>query len=253
MTWNSRTGNCPTTYAENDPEEKFRISYHPGGYVRFHEIGGAPRAIHCEPIHAITKKQLLALISIPEIDSLTVAAQTEVQDLIFDWPDGLMGRATFWIELGPPRLENPFPPSNKPLAAVTYDPWFAIYISLGAFPAPILESVPEKGVIKFVPDQDFVTTRVSKEQGVIDFHQAKAGVKFQFVTAFKPGTGEYRIVFAVPMRVPPQLTVDFFDPSLRAVITLCTTYEVRFKVKGPRGHAKEWVPIRGFTLDADFY
>ena len=53
------------------------------------------------------------------------------------------------------------------------------------------------------------------------------------------------------MRVPPELTVEFFDADLSAEVTYCTTYEVRFKVKGRGGYKKDWVPIKGFTLDAE--
>jgi hypothetical protein len=249
MNWGSRTENIPTTYAKED--KKFKISYHPCGHVRFHNIGGSPKSIHCEPIYAITKKQPLTFISLPNIESLTPTEEVENKDIIYDWPEDTTGRVTFWIELGPPNLEKPYEPGNLPLAAVTYDRWFAIFVSLGVFPGHIPEGVPKEGVIRMVPDQDFVSERVTQEQAVISFHQAKHGVKHQEVTAFKPTSGEYRIVFAVPMRVPPELTVEFFDADLSAEVTYCTTYEVRFKVKGRGGYKKDWVPIKGFTLDAE--
>jgi hypothetical protein len=250
-TWGSRTGNIPTTYAKEDENAKFRISYHPCGHVRFHNIAGTRKSIHCEPIYAITGKQPLAFISIPNVESLALAEQTEDKDAIFDWPDQAAGRVTFWIELGPSALEKPFESNNPPLAAVTYDPWFTLFISLGILPIPLPENVSAQAVIKVVPDEDFVTERVSQEQAVIAFHQRKHGVKHQAVTEFKPVSGVYRIVFAVPMRVPPKLTVEFFDADLSAEITHCTTYEVRFKVKGRGGYNNEWVPIKGFTLDAE--
>jgi len=171
--------------------------------------------------------------------------------MIYDWPDEITGRVTFWIELGPSNLEKPFEPSNLPLVAVTYDRWFAIFVSVGVFPGHIPKGVPEEGIIKMIPDQDFVSERVTQEQAIIRFHQANHGVKHQVVTTFKPTSGEYRIVFAVPMRVQPKLTVEFFDADLSAETTHRTTYEVRFKVKGRGGYKYDWVPIKGFTLDAD--
>jgi hypothetical protein len=171
INWGSRTGNIPATYEKED--EKFKISYHPCGHVRFHNIGGSPKSIHCEPIYAITKKQPLAFISIPNIESLTSTEEIENKDTIYDWPEDTTDRVTFWIELGPPNLENPFNLNNLPLAAVT------------------------------------------------------------------------------PMRVPPELTVEFFDADLSAEVTHCTTYEVRFKVKGRGGYKNDWAPIKGFTLDAE--
>jgi hypothetical protein len=252
MAWNSRAGNILTTYAQEDEQQKFRISYHPCGHVRFHNIAGTRKSIHCEPIYAITKKQPLAFISIPKVASLDPAEQTRDKDVIFDWPENTTGRVTFWIELGPLRLQNPFEQKNLPLAAVSYDPWFTIFISLGLFPIPVPEGVSEEMILKVVPDEDFVTKRISQEEAVIAFHQARRGVRHEAVTEFKPTSGVDRIIFVVPMRVPPQLTVEFFDSNLSAEVIRCTTYEVRFKVKGPTGYIKEWVPIKGFTLDADF-
>jgi hypothetical protein len=54
LTWASRTGNAPVEYQEEP--EKFKISCHPCGHVGFHDVGGRPKSIHCEPIYAITKK-----------------------------------------------------------------------------------------------------------------------------------------------------------------------------------------------------
>ena len=249
-TWGSRTGNIPTSYDKE--EEKFRISYHPCGHVRFHNVGGNPKSIHCEPIYAITKKQPLVFISIPRLESLDLAVTVEGKDAIFDWPEDVSGRITFWIELGPPNLENPFEPNTMPFAAVTYGQWFTIFISLGLFPSQIPEGVPEQGVIKMVPDQDFVAERITEEQAVINFHQAKHGMKHREVITFQHTTGVHRIVFAVPMRVPPQLIVEFIDTRLSAEVIECKTYEVKFKVRGPGGYIKNWVAIKGFILDADF-
>ena len=86
-TWGSRTGNIPTNYAKEDENAKFRISYHPCGHVRFHNIAGTRKSIHYEPIYAITGKQPLAFISIPNVESLALTEQTEDKDAIFDWPD----------------------------------------------------------------------------------------------------------------------------------------------------------------------
>ena len=252
MSWNSRVSDTATIEADEDEQQKFKISYHPCGHVRFHNIGGTPpRSIHCEPIYAITRKYPLAFISIPKVESLDLAEQISEKDAIIDWPEEVVGRVTFWIELGPPTLENPFEPSNRPLLAIGYDPWFALFLSQGVFPAPIPANVPEHAVFRLVPNEDFVTERVSQEQAVIAFHQSRHGVKHQAVTAYRPTDSVYRIVFAVPMYRPPDLTVEFFDPSLSAEVISCTTYDVRFRIKGPGGYVREWVPIRSFILDAE--
>ncbi|HKB99110.1 MAG TPA: hypothetical protein VKD23_10015 [Terriglobales bacterium] len=44
---------------------------------------------------------------------------------------------------------------------------------------------------------------------------------------------------------------QFFDADLSAVVTHCTTSEIRFKVKGRGGCNYEWVPIKSFSLDAE--
>jgi hypothetical protein len=249
MTWSSRTGNVPVEYERED--QKFKISYHPCGHVRFHNIAGRPKSIHCEPIYAITRKQPLSFISIPGITSLELADETEEADVFCDWVANATERVTFWVELGPPDLETPFEPSNGPLVGVTYDRWFTIFISIGPSPFSIPEGVPDQAIIRMVPDQDFFTERVSQEQAVINFHQARAGVQHEAITSFQPNSGVYPIIFAVPMRIPPKLMVDFYDGDLRAEVIHCTTYEARFRVKGPGGYKNQWVPIKGFSLDAE--
>jgi hypothetical protein len=44
---------------------------------------------------------------------------------------------------------------------------------------------------------------------------------------------------------------ELFDTDLSAVVTHCTAYEIRFKVKGRGGYNYEWVPIKSFSLDAE--
>jgi hypothetical protein len=123
------------------------------------------------------------------------------------------------IELGPPSLESPFEAGTIPIAGISYDRWFAIFVSLGSSPFPIPEGIPAEAVIKTVPDQDFVTERVTQEQDVINCHQARRGVRHEAVASFQPNSGVYRIVFAVPMRVPPELTVESYDVNLSAEVT----------------------------------
>jgi hypothetical protein len=102
---------------------------HPCEHVRFHNIAGTRKSIHCGPIYTINQKQPLAFISIPKVASLTLAKQTEDKDVICDWLEQITGRATFWIELGPPTPEKAFHANNLPLAAVSYDRWFTIFLS----------------------------------------------------------------------------------------------------------------------------
>jgi hypothetical protein len=250
ITWSSRTGNVPVEYEKDD--QKFKISYHASGQVNFHKIAGSRKSIFAEPIYAITRKQILSFISIPALTSLDPADEEAEADVVCEWTANPTERVTFWIELAPPSVENPFEPRNLPLVGVSYDRWFTILVSLGPSPFPIPEGVPDQGIIKTVPDQNFVTELVTMEQAVINFHQARSGVRHEGITSFEPQEGVYRIVFAVPMRIPPQLTVEFYDNDLSFEVIRCTTYEVRFRVKGRGGYKKDWTPIKAFTLDADF-
>jgi hypothetical protein len=251
-TWSTRDANIPSPFEPEGPNEKFRISYHPCGHVRYHGFGPKPKSIHCEPIYAITKKQGLALLSIPNIDSLTLAERAQDNDFVYDWPEQAQDRVTVWIELGPSTLESPFERGNIPLATVRYGQWFTIFVSLGPLPVPIPDEINEQAVVRVVPDRDFVEKRVSKEEALVAFHQAKHGVTHQPVTEFNPNSGVYRIICAVPMRIPPRLTIEFFDSLLTAEVERCTISEVRFKVKGPGGYKKGWVPIKSVALDAEF-
>ena len=77
-----------------------------------------------------------------------------------------------------------------------------------------------------------MTELVSQAQAAIAFHRAKHDVEHRPATEFKPITGEYLIIFAVPMRIRPRLTVQFFENGLQAEVTHRTTYEVHFKGEG---------------------
>jgi hypothetical protein len=240
--WDTQTGCVPRT--EDPASERFRITYHTSGQINFH--GVSANAAYWQPIYDLKDAFDIAYISVPAIESLEKIEEKQT-DYTIGLPDDLVGRATFVLSVLPPDYQVDF----TPLALVNYSPFFKFSVAFGVLPI-IIAPGSEKAFIRVTP---FAGPRIpnspTKHQANILFNQKKAGTASGAVTSFWPNEGIYRIVFPVPMRVPPRVSVDFVDPNITAEIKLVTQSEVRFCAKGSNSPKSEQHAIRGYELDSE--
>jgi hypothetical protein len=68
---------------------------------------------------------------------------------------------------------------------------------------------------------------------------------------WEPKQGEYRFIFSVPTRVPPEFSIEFVDPKIKAEIVRTTKSEPRFRARGPAGYLKSFqsikLPLNGYA------
>jgi hypothetical protein len=220
-------GNDPNSPVEIDnlAERRFRISYHASGQINYHR--SLASRIFADPIFAISGPQALACISVPSVDRLTRAHSIRETDVVsvIDVPAGTGGLA-FHLAIVPEGFEFEVPP----LAVVSYEGWFALAVSLGPLPASIppnyeqdvLTYAPATGKYTYAPGTGkYAAQVVTQDEAVILFHQkrnkARGGTPL-----WEPKQGEYRFIFSVPTRVPPEFSVEFVDPKIKAEIVRTT-------------------------------
>jgi hypothetical protein len=223
--------------------EKFKISYHTTGRVNFHGHSGAP--IFCEPIFAITSEQPLCVISIPSVEKLLTKDIVEASDFVLDVGPEAEGRISFSIRIAP----NLFVPKDSGIA-IEYASWFKILIGI----VPLLSSIPEGFDDHFVSIATqagpYASQVLSVANATIAFHQKAQGTVGQ-VAYFEPNEGVYRLIFTVEKRGVPKVTIQFVDSSIQAEIVAVSTYQLKFRAKGPAGYVKrETLPIHGIALDS---
>lgn len=242
MTWTSEPGSTPASY--NSGSEKLRISYHASGRINFHGIKS--QAIYGDPTFAINSFQWLSYISVPKIESLTLVKKISPSDTIIKLPSNLEGRVTFSVIIGPVGGDLNF----SPLVVVTYQNWFNLIISLDSFPLKIPSGL-ENHVLKAVPSKGlYVSQQVSTDEALIAFNQIKTNLK-SLITSWEPNEGVYRIVFNVPMRIPPRLNIEWVHTGIKTDIVKKTRSEIRFRAKGRGGYLKSIQQIKSIELDAE--
>ena len=225
--------------------EKLHISYHTSGRVNFH--GATAQPIFCEPLFALTQPQNIGCISVPGATALSPAADAEGFATV-ELPTELDGRITFHLTLMPPGA-SPLPGT---LAVINYENWFGIAMLVAPLPFEIPEDLGSHVIKAFPTKGKYASQQLSCDQALISFHQKRANTPASIVTSWQPASGVYRIVFAVPMRVPPRATIQFANPRVTAEIDRVTRSEIRFKARGPTGYIKSHPePIVHFELDAE--
>jgi hypothetical protein len=139
----------------------------------------------------------------------------------------------------------------RALALVNYSPFFKFSVAFGTLPIDIALG-SEKAFIRVTPFAGpHIPNFPSKHEAIIKFQQKKAGVDSGPVASFQPNEGIYRIIFPVPMRIPPTVKVDFVDPDIKAEIIFVTESEVRFRAKGSTRPRSERLAVRSYELDAE--
>jgi hypothetical protein len=102
----------------------------------------------------------------------------------------------------------------------------------------------------------YASQQCSQEQALIDYHQCKTGSSAEVL--YPPnGEGVRRLIFSVPMRIPPEVTIIPHDPNLEVVLidrdVRLGRAEVRFKLVNRKTKAvvRSSEPILSFELNAE--
>jgi hypothetical protein len=185
---------------------------------------------------------------LPELATLTPSTSRDHGFATIELPSEISGRISFHLALVSIGA-NPHP---ETLIVINYEKWFGIAVILAPSPVVISNNL-ESHVIKAFPAQGpYASQQVGQDQALISFHQKRTDMPASIVTSWEPKEGVYRFVFAVPMRVPPRLTIEFANPILEACIIRVTCSEIRFKVRGPGGYIKSHPePIVRVELSAE--
>jgi len=245
LSWTSER--MTVTETDETDGSKLRVSYHPTGRINFHGMSSAA-PIFGEPLFEVTRPQLLFIASVPTIDRLDRLTNPAEADTIVQLPDDF-GRLTFSVSLVP----TDFQACEPQLLAVNYDGWFGISIRVEP-PIEIPEGA-ERHIIRMVSlSGPYTTQQCSQEQALINVHQ-KNTQSTGLITSWEPREAVYRLIFAVPMRVPPRLIVRFEDENIVAEVLPPTrpataAAEIRFKARGPSGYIKTFQPIAEISLHA---
>jgi len=224
------------------------ITIHQSGRINFHEIG---RSIYVEPLAEILKTTAIYRYRIPKISWLTTFdSAPDVEDCEFDLSD-LADEAHSFSVLIAPEATAP----NARAIKLGYLKRYALIVVLDAQPYVPPPDLSEH-FVTLMPDVGTTTSQAMEEdQALIAYHQALQETKGLIV--YGPnGNGVWQVVFAVPMREAPKLTIELDDPALFVDdierVSRVATATVRFKVKSRATKAviKAPVQFRSIKLNA---
>jgi hypothetical protein len=225
---------------------KLKLSYHATGRIHLSGLsGGREVRRYGEPTFAVSQPLPLFVVSIPgprALDSFEEAVSAT--DFVAKPLEAGRERSSFDLWILPDRDDA------VPIGAlvVKYEGWFRIAV-VASPNHPPLQPGAELAVITMVPDQGLFPRQVLDRHQALGFFHRKITGSQGIVSYWNPNKHEFRVIFAVPMRVPPRLEVDLEDPNLRVDIVRVTESEARFVVVGPGGRLSS--PPRLVKIIAD--
>lgn len=183
-----------------------RITIHQSGRVNFHELG---RHIYLEPLTRLSVAACIYKYRLPRISALSQFDQPpEPEDCEFDLSDLPDEALSFSIYMGPEAVAV-----QQRGIKLSYLQRYALTVAVDAepfIPPPefnehFVTIKPEFGTVQ--------TQAISEDEALIQYHQALHNSKD--VIIYGPnGAGLWNLIFARPMRIPPQLEIELEDPEL---------------------------------------
>lgn len=228
-----------------------KITIHQSGRINFQDIG---RSIYIEPLTAITKAACIYRYRIPKISRLTpYDSSPAVEDCDFDLSALADESLSFSLFVGPTNVA-----SNTHAVKLAYLSRYALLIALDTETyIPPSDSLEHFVTLK--PESGIVGSQVmSEDQALIAYHQALNETK-ELVIYGPNGAGVWQVVFAVPMRIAPKMTIELDDPTLYVDEedierdSRVATAMVKFKVRNRATKAVVKTPVafRSISLDAE--
>lgn len=227
-------------------EKGFRIHYHTSGRVNYHGLSGGPH--FNDPLFSVTTVQHLITISVPQIDRLDPYEGKAGDNLVSELPGEVEGRVTLTLLIAP--WNHDFGDLH-PLATVTYEGLFSLGLVPDTLPCPIPKGLEQH--FHYIKARKGLYDRqsLSKEEALLHFHQKLQNTRDLIIYSPNP-EGVYRVIFAVPKRIPPEAVIEFSDDELHVEMIEKTTTSLRFKVKDQHDNTvKEPKAIRSVELQAE--
>lgn len=228
---------------DNGRPKRKKISYHASGRINYHNTNHPPN--YCEPISEISQLNLLQIYSVPSIEKLDQIDNLNEDDCIFE-PEIKEGRIDFCLYLAPwDTLIN----INH--VAVRYKNMFSLIIS-AQHPNSEWTKGLDNHFITVAPKTGFYTEqKISNEQALISFHQMLHSTKN--IIVYSPNReGIYKIIFAVPMRRAPDMSIELHDENYNCEIVSANTAVVTFKVRDKHKNViKTEMPIKSILASAE--
>lgn len=225
------------------------ISYHATGRVNYKLGDNQEYVIYSEALFNISRPFAFYHISIPKLSSLDKYEGDIKMVNVVDVVQESDRRIDIGVVLTPNNYKN----ENLAGFGIRFDGLCDVVFVLDTIKIAPPAEFPDAYIYAHRQTGLFSTQQFSEEESPILFHQKLAGVKD--VIIYRPNReGVYKVYFAVPMRIPPKLTVHFEDEGLVAEIVenrFYTTTTLSFKVKGRGGYIKEPRVIKYVELDAE--
>jgi hypothetical protein len=237
-------GSAPekTEFKKPRPKRK-KISYHSSGCVRYHNVDSDSK--YFEPISGVSQLNNFCTWSIPDIENLDETDATESEDDYTLDCDTVEGRICFTFCMAPWNLVV-----DLPHIAIRYNNQFSLIIVMRTLDVELPSEVNDHFLTIAPTIGLFDKQAISNDQALISYHQM---VQDGTDIIYSPnGEGVYKVICAVPMRIPPKLGITFDDESLQTEVVKSTNSHVRFKVKDKYGNTiKSEVPILSLFLDSE--
>lgn len=231
---------------DNGREKRKKISYHSSGCVRYHNTH--QHSTYFEPIATITQPNIIAGYIIPLVTKLDIYdGEVLEEDFVINFEESDNKRIQFSFAICPWN----FDPPQVPHVAIRYKDIFSLILSVTS---PEIDTPPEvvDHFIFFTPSRGrFLEQSIDNNTALIAFHQLLQNTNDAIL--YSPNKeGVYKIICAVPMRIPPEVDIEFMDNTYRAEVVSRTVSVVRFKVKDRNNQTvKQEVGIHGFALNAE--
>lgn len=231
------------------PSGKFTI--HTTGEVHYYSAGDRKGTIHIEPLHALTKRASVGFVSIPRVSRLDPFVENDHSydaGAIFDVPEEVVDRLTFYLEIGP----NPQMPETYGVA-LNYELYSSV-VRLTQDSLPFSDELVDHFIYGIPNLGQFERRQIDKATAELGFHQRIHGRK---VIVYREAGGAYVLLTVVPMRTVPHLEIGFDKKDLRIEVLPFegnVSHKVRFWIcdKGGRNKKDDLRQhIQSIQLDAE--
>lgn len=231
----------PVTITHDEPRKKLvRISYHSSGCVlyRHTEIGSN----YFEPIARLTRPNVFAAWSIPSLDRLDKVGSVRDEDFVISVNEE-KERIEFTLMLAPWGQEV-----EGDHFAVRYEG----LLSLIVIPVKPSVEIPEglnEHFMTLAPNKGLYDSQaIADDLALIEYHQ-KIHETRDLILYSPNKVGIYTAITAVPMRIAPNVKIEFLQEGYQMELVSSKNNVVKFKVKNEHGHIiKAETPIRSIKL-----